>query len=158
MWRSLLSRRWCRRSLKVGIEKITRQVKDFCFSRELLFFTSKTVLKPREKSTRMEETRGKFVLHRCIWGGCSRFTLSFLENFGKLLHPHRFLKVIFYNKPWTSSKYRVRRVCVWAVQNRCMRAKTFTQVVGGDRTNLVSTVSMGQVDEQLRIRFLRSFF
>jgi hypothetical protein len=38
----------------------------FLFSRELLFFTSKTNLKPREKSTRMEETRGKFVLHRCI--------------------------------------------------------------------------------------------
>ena len=148
--------RWCR-SRKV--EKKLRAGENFCFSRELLFFTSKTDLKPCEKSTRMEETRGKFVLHRCIWGWLFMFHSLHLWKLRKTSSSAPFFESYFFiTNLERVRKYRLQRVCVRAAQNRCMRAKTFTQAVGGDRTNLVSTVSMGQVDEQLRIRLLRSFF
>jgi len=129
------------------------------FEWELLFFTWKTDLKPREKSTRMEETRGKFVLHRCIWGWLFTFRSLLLWKLRKTSSSAPFFESYFFiTNLERVRKYRVRRVCVRAAQNRCMRAKTFTQIVGGDRANLVSTVSMDQVDEQLRIRLLRSFF
>jgi len=89
--------RWKRcRSRKDEIKKITRAVKDFCFSKENCFFSLEKLIWNRAR--RAHGWKKREVNLYCIDAsevGCSRFALSFFENFGKLLHPHRFLKVIF---------------------------------------------------------------